>query len=374
MRESRYPTTRMLSGGELARLLSMIVLLAVLFVFISRLRTNPNMLAWLVRPTGEDTKIAHHGASAPARAGEGSGVTAAHRGDSAAPPVAGHTEQPGTPSKPDGVPGSSARPTATPSGIQAGPAEPPLDEDPEEREAIKEEFQAVVNGRISREIIEMPAYHRLLRWVRSQSWQQLRQRAKSGYVYTDFMQSPDHFRGKLIAMKLRPAGGSLPCRRLPIRKTAHERSTCTKCGGSAPNRRLFPMCSSCRICPKACPTGPTWTKTSAWPAISSACKDTCQPTASRGAVPLRAPLFLGRLDWHESPPVMLTKTDFSLLGGIVAAAGLIAAGTVGYLFLRGRKRPSRLAGDRVAPGKIAIDDWLQHAENGPPAELDDELH
>jgi len=89
--------------------------------------------------------------------------------------------------------------------VDSSPAdEGPLDEDAEERDGAKEQFQAVSDfEKVS--AIDMPAYWRLMRWARTQTFAQMLKRAKRGgvdVVFTHFAQEPERHRGELVQLKL----------------------------------------------------------------------------------------------------------------------------------------------------------------------------
>ncbi len=60
----------------------------------------------------------------------------------------------------------------------------PTDEDEEESEAAKEDFQAITDGTIGLDQVEMFAYNRLVSWVKSQSFARLWARARKNPAYT----------------------------------------------------------------------------------------------------------------------------------------------------------------------------------------------
>ena len=48
----------------------------------------------------------------------------------------------------------------------------------------------------------MPAYWRCLKWARAQSFAELERRAADGVVYTQLLEQPDKYRGKLLRLRL----------------------------------------------------------------------------------------------------------------------------------------------------------------------------
>jgi hypothetical protein len=79
---------------------------------------------------------------------------------------------------------------------------PPLDEDEEEREALKEELSVVSDNQpIAKE--DMAAYYRLFRWMQNQSYKQLAAKAIKDPRFGEIFTRPEKFRGKLVELDLR---------------------------------------------------------------------------------------------------------------------------------------------------------------------------
>ncbi|HEX4146621.1 MAG TPA: hypothetical protein VHY91_24175 [Pirellulales bacterium] len=80
----------------------------------------------------------------------------------------------------------------------------PLDSDPKQRDAVNEQFKAVVDF-AELASVEMPAYWSLMRWSRAQSFGELQQRARRGGVdvfFKDFAEEPEKHRGELVQLEL----------------------------------------------------------------------------------------------------------------------------------------------------------------------------
>jgi hypothetical protein len=88
---------------------------------------------------------------------------------------------------------------------KASPAETivpgPTDQNDAEAAAARTLFQAVTD-RAPLAKIEMPAYWRLLKWARAQSFADLERRALPGVVFTQLWEQPDKYRGKLLRLRL----------------------------------------------------------------------------------------------------------------------------------------------------------------------------
>jgi len=77
----------------------------------------------------------------------------------------------------------------------------PTDKEPAEWEAIKKEF-AAVDDKKPLAVEEMPAYWRLMKWSRSQSFDDLRRHAGREVPYKKLFDDADRFRGKLMTFRL----------------------------------------------------------------------------------------------------------------------------------------------------------------------------
>ena len=352
-----YPVGgRFFRGGEFARLMTMILMLLVLFTMISRLRNNPNMLDWLLRDHGEDAQIMRHAPAGDALAGTASAATSPDPQPTIPPPV-------DAAQKPAAAAASTTATGTAASGSASLPEEFFLDQDPEERDAIREEFQAVSDGRFAREVIEMAAYLRLVRWARTQSWQQMLSRAGKGFVYTDFVQSPDRFRGKLLTMKL-DARRVLPCPEITDPDDPDKKLVLYEVWGSTKESRSFPYVFVVLDLPDGMAYGPEVQENVRVAGYFFGLQGYYSSYSKPGSAPLRAPMFIGRLEWVKPQPVQLNSTDWNIVWAVGGGVALIVVGTLGYLAFRSRRGPPRLAGDRLEPAKMTMDEWLNQAEVG----------
>lgn len=161
-------------SGELLRMMALLGLLAILCLMFFRAR-EASVWKYLAN-AGENENEVEEGVARPANH---SVAAVAERGKSPA-----------------------AKPPATaPEAKEKSSEPPPIDEDPEELDAIREEFQAV-SDRTPLTGVEMPAYWRLIRWAREEPLASLEKRAKRGVLFTHLAESPDKYRGKLIRLRL----------------------------------------------------------------------------------------------------------------------------------------------------------------------------
>lgn len=75
------------------------------------------------------------------------------------------------------------------------------DRDEEEHAIGRMQLDAVLD-KAPLQNVEMPAYWRLLKWSRSQTFEELSARARRDVVFTQFVQRPERFRGQLVRLRL----------------------------------------------------------------------------------------------------------------------------------------------------------------------------
>lgn len=81
-------------------------------------------------------------------------------------------------------------------------ADGPTHEDPDQAETAREEFQALTDGSLNLQRIEMEPYYRLVYWARNQPFERLRRMARSDLLYTHFYDEAERYRGALVTMDL----------------------------------------------------------------------------------------------------------------------------------------------------------------------------
>jgi hypothetical protein len=166
------------------RIGSMVLLLVVLGLFMARLH-DPDTLRVLDRLFDPDAKPAEEAAIPPAPAPA---------------PVAAQAK----PAAPKANEKTAAKP---PEAVESddGPddGEKPTDLDPDQRDEARREFPAITDRTLGIQREEMVPYKRMVRWTLNQTTPQMRERAKKGLDYNDFMQSPGRHRGQLVELVLR---------------------------------------------------------------------------------------------------------------------------------------------------------------------------
>jgi hypothetical protein len=234
------------------------------------------------------------------------------------------------------------------------PAAPagPTDEDPEEKKTFQEDSQAIVDGTLTLDRVEMEAYDRLVAWVQNQSFAQLDRRAAKGLWYTDFYDSPQEHRGRPVALNLdlyraRDEGTSRTGARL------HEVWGRNRESGS----RLYDLIVV--DYPKGMPEGFDIRVAARFAGYFLK----LQGYESGKDKSDRAPLLIGRLEW--TPPAAPADSDAAMEWIFAAVAVAIVGLVLAWRFVL-RRRPDA---DRVsvltppADGAALVDRWLEQSAN-----------
>ena len=262
---------------------------------------------------------------------------------------------------------TSAQPTATApgDGDQPGSAPAPkvpvvsgpTEEDSEEVEAIQEEFQAVTDGTLQMGPEEMQAYDRLVRWSVNQPFNHMQQRARKDLVFSQFMQFPDKYRGKLVSLKLN-------VRRLLDADKNRDGTQLHEVWGWTTESKAWLYVAIVVDLPKGMPTGPDVYEKATLVGYFFKLQGYHEAGAKPNAPQLKAPLFIGRLTWQPAQPVKVSSNDW--YWAMLAGGGLllIMALQFGVGFLRKKRRgtaPLPAAGS-TRGSRVPIEDWLNQAE------------
>jgi hypothetical protein len=168
----------MLQGSELLRLLTGLVMLALVAMLMVR-TGEPDMWRWVANSDREATK--------------------------APPPSTAEAPPPGAEnaaSRKDAEPQGDASQPTPPATMPDEPDPEGTDRDPDESAAAANEFQVVVDGELEGNPEEQILYDRIVRWVQSQPYDALRRRARTDLMFTDFYQRPKAYRGQIVALDL----------------------------------------------------------------------------------------------------------------------------------------------------------------------------
>jgi hypothetical protein len=333
MRRQANPPASVFRGNELMRLMTMVVMLGVVFLLITRSR-DPKFWAWIASDSGP---VDHH--DSPTSTGNQN-----------------NKEQ---------TSGSSETSATT----QADKAKLPkpnsvTDEDPEEAEAAKEQFQALIDGTEKLEPQEMFAYNRVLSWVQNQTLAEMEHRAGKNVAFNKFYQSPDKYRGQLFEFEL----------------TAHLiRDLDEKYNGV----ELFDIWGATEESgqwlynavvidlPKGLPVGRNIYEKLAIVGYFFKLQGYQPAGAIANAKPLKAPLFVGRVIWRPAEKPQARRSDWTWALFLLAGFVIFLIIRWGLLLRGGRRRLFESPKLQANHGGNPVEDWLEKVETDEAAEGDD---
>ena len=316
----------------------MLLMLAVLYMLWDWAR-RPSLWQWFA---GD----ASSGDASPAGPGAAQEGLSWAKPQAAAPGAEGKTGQGATS---DGS-GDHAAPPAL-----AGPT----DEDPEEQQAIEEEFQAITDRTLSIQPEEMFAYRRVLQWVASQPASVMRKRARTDLAFNDFMLSPDKYRGALVEIVL----NARMVRACDMR--AADGSELYEVWGFSNDSGSWLYDTIVLNLPEGMPVGARIMEQVRFVGYFFKLQGYHEAGAKPNAPPLAAPMLIGRMIWIK--PNEPAKTTFNASWGLIILAGFIVLLLLqlGWLVFRPKRRKSTIQPlSRPKPGDMTMDQWLESAESG----------
>jgi hypothetical protein len=308
----------MFRGSEWSRLITMVVLLGVVGLLIVNAR-NPNNWRWFIERRNGEPEVA---------------------------------AQPAT---------GKSKPSDAPPG---GPVTPgPTDEDPDQRADSSEEFQAVTDGTIGIQPEEMLAYWRLLLWTEHQSFDMLQRRSRGNVFFTELMQFPEKFRGRLVSMDLN-------VRRVlayDLEETPLGKMRLYEVWGFTEDSKAWLYVAVTAHLPEGMSVGAEVYEKVRLTGYFFKLQGYYEAGAKPRAPALKAPLLVGRMTRYA--PVSMAnsspQTDvWSLV--VVAGAGLVLLVIVATQLLVNR-RAARHHAARRDQARQSVSTWLQKNEDGPPS-------
>jgi hypothetical protein len=331
-REQRLPPPGNYGGWPWIRLATMVMMLAVLFLLMMRLR-DPDVAEALGRVFAPEGQLA------------------------------------GVPAKEP--PGGQVEPKAAePPQPKPAPEVPlgPTDEDPEEADAAREEFQAITDSTLGISVGEMFAYDRVVQWVINQPVSLMQKRARTDVTFNDFMLSPEEHRGKLVELTL---NARMICKHVDR------------------DRFGFPLYE---VWGFAADSG-AWLYDAIVVDLPESLKDASRVNvkirvvgyffklqgyyparAKPGARPEKAPLVIGRVVWAEPGRPETAGTEWPWAWIVLGAMVTLVALWWGLTALGRRPGPRRTVASTRRPGAISMEEWLDQAAGGdvPDEPADDE--
>ncbi len=347
----------MFRGAELTRLLTSLVMLAVLGMLIVQAQDARNF-RWLCgqQAAGGPVDPANSIHGRPAEEVVSAGANA---GATGGPPASASQSRAGKLPVPSF--GAPLRAHGKPLDLPPPPTGP-TDLDEEERDAAAEEFQALTDRTLEVHPEEMNAYWRLFSWVQNQSLAGLSKRAVKDVVLNDFIQSPDDFRGRLVALELN------------VRRALRHPATKNRLGikniyevtGFTTELQAWLYFGLTADLPKDMPVGSSVEEQVTFYGYFLKLQGYYRAGAKPDERPLEAPVLIGRLVWHSAAAAEAKGESFSQVfwAAIVGAALAVAGGV--WLIVRFLGGPSAAGRGRTLrpPPTVPIDQWLRTAAEG----------
>jgi hypothetical protein len=296
----------MFRGAELMRLMTGVVMLMVIVMLMTRFR-DPGIWGWLAGDEQKRAEIAKNAVPQPPPLPDATGLT---------------------------------------------------EEDPEQADAAREEYQAITDGALTLGPEEMESYDRLVFWVKNQSFDRLRRRARTDLLFTHFHDEPDKYRGQLVALELNVR------RILDAGKNRDGVQLYEVWGFTAESRDRLYVAIVVDL-PKGMPTGPTVQEKARFAGYFFKLQGYHPAGAMSGAAADKAPLLIGRLEWTPAPatPAFSAGQEPWVWGiGALALIGLLLGFRWFYHAWRRKKPAARSTIPEAAPGEvIPIEKWLEQS-------------
>ena len=238
----------------------------------------------------------------------------------------------------------------------------PTDEDPDEKDSLQEELEAITDkAPLTKE--EMFAYRRMLKWSMNATTAQLRKRAKTNVRFGELFQNPDKFRGKLLDLDvhIRQAvvDNDLPKNDLGLKRTF-------EVWGWNNSSQPYSYVLVCAEVPRDMPLGPGLGEEGRFVGYFLKLMSYEDHEGKRRS----APLLIGRLVWDPSPEALAKvnaagKIDWRwwLLAGVLLVLFALRWGTR----MLAAPRPMRSSLPRARRNDseeevVPLDTWLDRAE------------
>jgi hypothetical protein len=228
------------------------------------------------------------------------------------------------------------------------------DQDPEQRQAAIEEFEAVTDKTTEIQREEMAAYWRLLTWVTQQPFTDLNKRSKTNFVVNDLMQEPSVHRGELLRLELnvrRVLAYEVPDNRLGVKQVY-------EVWGWTSESQAWPYVAIVLDIPTGFPVGPDVSERAVFCGYFFKLQGYLEAGADPRARPLAAPLLLGRMEARPRKPAPVVGSEGPWLVALAIVAGLMLLTRIGWLI---RRRYTRQAAP-VKTREIEVlppDQWLE---------------
>jgi hypothetical protein len=237
----------------------------------------------------------------------------------------------------------------------------PTDTDAEEREAAREQFQAITDRTLELSREEMPAYWRLFTWASHQSLAEMEKRANKNAVLNQFIQTPDEQRGKLFELDLnvrRVLSYDAPTNSADVNKVY-------EIWGWTTESKAWLYVVLTADLPAGMPMGPDVNERIKFAGYFLKVQGYHAAGAGPRDKPLAAPLLIGHVAWKKTPPAAAAVDESWLQGSLIFVFLLGALGLGVWAFIPRRRAARRIAADEgESSGRSEVRNWLANAEHG----------
>ncbi len=269
------------------------------------------------------------------------------------------------PASPPAEPVAEPPPSADPDGLP--PALVGTDLDPEQQDAIREEFQAVDDRSLFNLPREMPAYLRLVGWAKKQSVEQMSRRARRDILFGQFIQQPDKYRGQLVDLNLNVA------RILKYDDRTADGDQLYEVWAWVNESKGWLYVAVVVDLPAGTPIGNEVSFKARFSGYFYKLQGYQAAKARPGDPPLIAPAFIGRLLPLKSAPAPGPAADWFWVGAALAAVVLaMLAWQAGTLLFRARRRVSEALPPMPESGD-KFEHWLDQQAQTDSSPEDDEV-
>ncbi|HEV3006540.1 MAG TPA: hypothetical protein VGX78_18870 [Pirellulales bacterium] len=229
----------------------------------------------------------------------------------------------------------------------------PNDLDPEEMKKAEYEFQAI-SDKEPFAAEEMPSYWRLLRWSGSQSFVELKARAKRDVRYSQLFEEPEKYRGRLVFVRLhvhQVIEYDAPANRQGLKKLYEAR-------GPSDESRTHPYVVLFDQLPPGMPLGSNVHEEAMFVGYFLKTYSYIDGMGKGRA----APVLFGRLQWHGVAPLNVAAEGADFWQTIAAGAAVLLLIVGVWIWRFASRRRAR----RAAPieGKTTdVEAWLRAVES-----------
>jgi hypothetical protein len=272
------------------------------------------------------------------------------------------------------------QPAPRAAGKSIPPASGPTDEDPDEAGAATEDFDYIDDDTSGIVKPEMPAYERIVRWVTNQSYERMAERSQFKKLnFSQVVAAASERRGKLFQFDMHVRRVTAYDDKFHFYnddEDPHEPVQLYEMWGDTGESRGRLIQLVVYDPPAGMPIGPSILEDVRFVGYFFKLQGYEPAKAAPGALPLKAPTFIGRVLWMERPPAVLIHQGD--VGWIIALGGSVLAILLAFFawlfFRKARPNVAQIAVDLTIPSVVSIDDWLEHPGPGSSREERNSQH